>query len=77
MLISCFDPLRIYLFKDGLTRFATSNYNTNFKKSGKFDSKQKYVHLTNYAVNRKNSNFVKSSVETDGQGSKWTLKVLR
>ena len=48
VLISSFDPLRIYLFKDGLTRFATSAYNMKIKKSGKFDPKQKYIHLTNY-----------------------------
>ena len=25
-LVSCFDPLKIYLFKEGLVRFATQKY---------------------------------------------------
>jgi len=37
------------------------------------------MHLTNFSVNKKNSNFVKNdgSVEDDGKGSKWSLQALR
>lgn len=47
VLITSFDPLRIYLFKDGLVRFATEEYSSP-SKSGK----KRYVHLTNYSVNK-------------------------
>ena len=41
--------LRLYLYKDGLVRFATENYS---EEEG--DLKNPFVHLTNYAVNRGN-----------------------
>lgn len=55
VLITSFDPLRIYLYKDGLARFATSKYNTNTK-----DLRKKYVHLTNFSVNKLSPNFIKN-----------------
>ena len=41
--------LRLYLYKDGLVRFATENYSEEEE-----DLKNPFVHLTNYAVNRSN-----------------------
>jgi hypothetical protein len=29
VLITCIDPLRIYIYNEGLARFATEPYNTN------------------------------------------------
>jgi len=47
------DPLRIYLYKDGLARFATEPYcavtNNNMEDM--------CMHLTNYAVNKTSGNF--------------------
>ena len=48
------DPLRIFLFKEGLVRLATEPYtlpNTN-------NITDLYIHLTNYAINKNNSNFI-------------------
>ena len=42
VLITSYDPLRIYLYDDGLVRFATEKY--DFKKSS---LKERFVHLTN------------------------------
>ena len=40
--------------------------------------KNKFSHLTNYAVNRDNANFVvNTSVEEDNQGHKWSFRALR
>ena len=46
VLVTSFDPLRAYVFKEGLTRFATEEYTTSTTK------KNKYIHLTNYSINK-------------------------
>lgn len=82
-LVSCFDPLKIYLLKEGLVRFATQKY-TNSQKS----TDKKYVHLTNYSINKKNEEYVKNTGanggKTDENGdddgenaSKWNLAQLK
>ena len=48
--ITCINPLRIYIFEEGLARFATCKYSTN---TG--GQKSKYMHLTNYSINKKNA----------------------
>jgi tubulin polyglutamylase TTLL6/13 len=44
------DPLKIYLFDEGLSRFSTEKYKAPNKKN----LKNMYIHLTNYAINCKN-----------------------
>ena len=44
------DPLRIYLFKEGLARFSTEAYQQPTKKN----MGNMYMHLTNYAINCRN-----------------------
>ncbi|EER12102.1 hypothetical protein Pmar_PMAR019208 [Perkinsus marinus ATCC 50983] len=48
------DPLKIYLFDEGLVRIATLPY------VNKGRSKSRFMHLTNYSVNKKNCIFVKN-----------------
>lgn len=48
------DPLRIYLYKEGLTRFATEPYVA--PHSSNLDNV--CMHLTNYAINKDNPKFV-------------------
>jgi len=65
--------LRVYLFKDGLVRFATAKYTTTKK-----DLKQRFAHLTNWSVNKHSENFIKNEkAEKDGEGSKWSFMALR
>lgn len=45
--ITCWNPLRIYVYEEGLTRFATSPY--SFDLSTK---ENLYAHLTNYSLNK-------------------------
>uniref|UniRef100_A0A8C9KMK0 Tubulin tyrosine ligase like 4 n=1 Tax=Panthera tigris altaica TaxID=74533 RepID=A0A8C9KMK0_PANTA len=47
--VTSYDPLRIYLFSDGLVRFASCKYSPSMKSLG-----NKFMHLTNYSVNKKN-----------------------
>ena len=52
VLITSVDPLKVYVFNEGLVRFASEPYNHDFIKGGKFS------HLTNYSINKKSENFV-------------------
>ena len=64
-------PLRIYRFNEGLTRFSTNNYNS--------DKNDRCAHLTNYAVNKNNKNYIqnKQPFDIDYNSSKWTLTSFR
>ncbi|NXG71321.1 TTLL4 polyglutamylase, partial [Baryphthengus martii] len=69
--VTCYDPLRVYLFKDGLVRFASCKYSSSMKNLN-----NKFMHLTNYSVNKKNTEYKSNSDETACQGHKWALKAL-
>ncbi|NXX68695.1 TTLL4 polyglutamylase, partial [Spizella passerina] len=69
--VTCYDPLRVYLFKEGLVRFASCRYSSSVESLG-----NKFIHLTNYSVNRKNAAYKPNSDETACQGHKWALKAL-
>ena len=63
------------MFKEGLVRFATQKYTTNAKSVNK-----QYIHLTNYSVNKKNEEYIKSkgsATNDDEQASKWNLAQLK
>ena len=73
VIVTSFDPLKIYLYKEGLARFATQNYTTDFK-----DLSKKYIHLTNFSVNKNAPNYVKNKDSNqDGVGSKWSHTALK
>eukprot|EP01035_Chromulina_nebulosa_P018945 gene18945-24753_t len=73
-LVSSVKPLRMYLFQDGLVRMCTEEY----VKPNKQNINNVCMHLTNYAVNKRNANFqqpsAKSSEENQDEGSKRSLK---
>ncbi|NXM86478.1 TTLL4 polyglutamylase, partial [Oenanthe oenanthe] len=69
--VTCYDPLRVYLFKDGLVRFASCKYSYSMDSLS-----NKFMHLTNYSVNKKNTEYKSNSDETACQGHKWALKAL-
>ena len=73
--VTCINPLRIYLFEEGLARFATCKYSAAAAAAG--GQKSKYMHLTNYSINKKNAAYQHSNDGSEGEGSKWSLTALR
>ena len=68
VVVTSYEPLRVYVYKEGLARFASETY------SNKFNKKNKYQHLTNYSINKKNQSYMQNKdVEQDDFGFKWSL----
>ena len=54
VLLAGIDPLRIYMYKEGMVRFATEKY-----ESPNYGNLSNYCqHLTNYAINKESSKYV-------------------
>lgn len=77
VLVTSFNPLKVYMYNDGLVRFATEKYSLDPKNIN-----QKFIHLTNFSINKKNtSKFVKNNDNSDEEGevgdsSKWDFAQL-
>ena len=57
------------MFKEGLVRFATQKYSNNPKNLEK-----RFIHLTNYSVNKKADDYIKNEGDDGGEdASKWNL----
>ena len=50
------NPLRIYLFDDGMARFATNIY----QSANDGDITDLFQHLTNYSINKQSDKFVQN-----------------
>jgi tubulin polyglutamylase TTLL4 len=54
VVVTCYDPLRIYVYREGLVRIASDKYTS----SDRIESMEnRFAHLTNYSVNKKNENY--------------------
>ena len=72
VLVTSVHPLVLYIYDEGLARFATEAYDL----AQPLD--RRCMHLTNYSLNKKASNFIANTDEAeDGVGSKWSLSALR
>ncbi|KAM8857164.1 tubulin monoglutamylase TTLL4 isoform 1-T2 [Synchiropus picturatus] len=69
--VTSYNPLRIYIFNDGLVRFASCKYSASIKTLS-----NRFIHLTNYSVNKKNAEYQSNSDDKACQGHKWALKAL-
>eukprot|EP00939_MAST-03C_sp_MAST-3C-sp1_P005162 g5162.t1 len=69
--VSSFDPLTIYVYDDGLARFATEKYT-----KGDVTGDSKFQHLTNYSVNKYSANFVANKDASVDCGTKQSLQVV-
>ncbi|XP_041952440.1 probable tubulin polyglutamylase TTLL2 isoform X1 [Alosa sapidissima] len=67
--VKSFSPLTIYIYQEGLVRFATEKFNLGTLNN-------LYSHLTNTSIN-KFGPFYSTDKEHIGQGSKWTLSKFR
>ena len=56
VLVAGCDPLRLYIYEEGLARFATEPY--NIPNEG--NMQDKFMHLTNYSVNKLSDKFLQS-----------------
>ncbi|CAN0111210.1 unnamed protein product [Scytosiphon promiscuus] len=73
VLVTSVIPLRVYAFKDGLTRFCTEEY----ARAAGDNLGRRCMHLTNYAVNKSSENFVANDhADRDDLGSKRSLRWL-
>ena len=68
VLVNGINPLRIYMYKDGLARFATHRY----QKPSEKNLGDLFMHLTNYAINKESAEFQETN-EIDGSGTKRSM----
>lgn len=72
VLVTCFDPLKIYIYNEGLVRFASEQYDVNTIKSSVF------AHLTNYSINKRSEHFIQNKTLNERDfGNKWSLSALQ
>lgn len=72
VLVTSYDPLKAYIYREGLTRFASAPYSTQEEHM-----QDAFRHLTNYSVNKNSNIFVENSdMRADNVGHKWSLSAL-
>lgn len=70
--VTSYDPLQIFLYEEGLTRFATVKYEKSMRHM-----RNHCMHLTNYSVNKKNEEYVKNDdADVEDYGNKWSLGAM-
>nr|XP_017099028.2 tubulin polyglutamylase TTLL4 isoform X1 [Drosophila bipectinata] len=71
VLVTSVNPLRVFMYHNGLARFASVKY------SAKTDTlNDRCMHLTNYSINKFSSNYSKNEDVNACHGHKWTIKSL-
>lgn len=71
VLVTSFNPLKIYLYPDGLVRFASVKYNDDINYLS-----DRFMHLTNYSINKTNSTYTSNDCVDSCTGHKWALRTL-
>ncbi len=72
VLVTSFDPLRVYVFREGLCRICTNEYDLDYDHLD-----DTFRHLTNFSINKNASAFVANAdADRDDHGHKWSLSAL-
>ena len=71
VLLTSLHPLRLYLYDEGLVRFASNPYRSDSKSLSDV-----FTHLTNYSINKNSSSYCPDEDSEARQGHKWTLSSL-
>ncbi|XP_017885108.2 tubulin polyglutamylase TTLL4 [Ceratina calcarata] len=71
VLLTSIDPLRIYVYNEGLVRLATIKYVNNVKYLS-----DRFMHLTNTSVNKVSPNFRPNDNPYKCKGNMWSLNCL-
>nr|XP_040055081.1 tubulin polyglutamylase TTLL5 isoform X1 [Gasterosteus aculeatus aculeatus] len=72
VLVTSYDPVLVYVYEEGLARFATVKYDQTSK-----NIKNTFMHLTNYSVNKKSSDYVScDDPEVEDYGNKWSMSAV-
>ena len=72
ILVTGLSPLRIYLNKEGLVRISANKYSLD-KKS----LEDKFIHLTNTAINKESEKYIYPRNTNDEKANKWNLNTYR
>jgi tubulin polyglutamylase TTLL6/13 len=73
VLVVSSDPLKIFIHEEGLVRFATQPYEPIELGSSRRAMSNLFVHLTNYSLNKENSDFKSPKGINDDKAHKRTL----
>lgn len=68
-LVTGINPPRIFIYEEGLARFATEEY----KIPSSFNKDEACMHLTNYSINKYNSKFQQPETEDGETGHKRSM----
>ena len=69
-MVTSVDPLTLYIYEEGLTRFATEEY----QEPNSDNLSSNFIHLTNYSLNKSNPKYIFNSSEKEmDKGHKRTL----
>ena len=72
VLVTSFDPLRVYMFREGLCRICTNEYDLDYDTLD-----DTFKHLTNFSINKNASTFVANkNADRDDHGHKWSMSAL-
>ncbi|XP_041451852.1 tubulin polyglutamylase TTLL4 isoform X2 [Drosophila obscura] len=71
VLVTSVNPLRVFMYHNGLARFASVKYSSRADTLG-----DRCMHLTNYSINKFSSNYSKNEDVNACHGHKWTIKSL-
>lgn len=53
VVVTSYEPLKIYVYREGLVRIASERYDIS-----KYADEKKFAHLTNYSINKKNEHYI-------------------